>query len=123
MLGLSLGRILYLTKGVATVRAFSQLMEEWEYHFAGTAMQSVKYVMAKNSSFVYPSTVPLEGMNDLTRPTVYKFHNSIAYEYLDTTHVGLELDYVEVLAALCETLYQVYDKLHHEETYRYEPNV
>lgn len=117
-LGLGLGKIVHLSKGLSIVRAFSQLMEEWEYYIAGTAMQSVKYMMAKNSPCIYPQTVPLEGMSDLSRPTLYKFQNAITYEYLDDVNVGLEIDYLEVLPALCEVLYQVYDKLYHEESFR-----
>jgi hypothetical protein len=116
-LGLGLGKIVHLSKGCSIIRAFSQLMEEWEYYIAGTAMQSVKYMMAKNSPCIYPQTVPLEGMTDLSRPSLYKFQNAITYEYLDDVNVGLELDYLEVLPALCEVLYQVYDKLYHEETF------
>lgn len=119
-LGLGLGRIVHLPKGLPIVRAFSQLMEEWEYYIAGSAMQSVKYVMAKSSPCLYPQSAPLEGMTDLTRPSVYKFQSSITFEYLDDVNIGLELDYLEVLPALCEVLYQVYDKLHHEETFRYD---
>lgn len=122
-LGLGLGRIVHLPKGLPIVRAFSQLMEEWEYYIAGSAMQSVKYVMAKSSPCLYPQSVPLEGMTDLTRPSVYKFQSNITFEYLDDVNIGLELDYLEVLPALCEVLYQVYDKLHHEETFRYDDKI
>lgn len=117
-LGLGLGRIVHLPKGLPIIRAFSQLMEEWEYYIAGTAMQGMKYVMAKNSPCIYPQTVALEGLSDLTRPSVYKFQNSITYEYLDDVNVGLDMDYLEVLPALCEVLFQVYDKLYHVETFR-----
>jgi hypothetical protein len=38
------------------VRAFLQLLEEYEYYFAGTAVQSVKYLMAKTSPTMFPAT-------------------------------------------------------------------
>jgi hypothetical protein len=106
--------MLSINPGTATVRAFSQLLEEWEYFMSGSAMQGMKYVMAKNSNCVYPQTIPADGsMSDLTRPTVYKFNNAVVYEYLHVTHVAFELDYVETLSSLCEALYQLYDKLFH----------
>jgi hypothetical protein len=36
------------------VRAFLQLLEEYEYHFAGTTFQSMKYMLAKNSPTMFP---------------------------------------------------------------------
>ena len=36
------------------VRAFLQLLEEYEYYFSGTTVQSVKYLMAKNSPSMFP---------------------------------------------------------------------
>lgn len=119
MLGMSLARILFLPGGMPTVRGVAQLIEEWEYYNSGTAMQSVKYMMAKNSSCIYPQTVALEGANDFARPTIFKFNSSVVYEYLDTTHIALELDYIEVLIALCDTLHNIYGKLFHEETFGY----
>ncbi len=110
--------MLSLNPGTATVRAFSQLIEEWEYYNAGTAMQSVKYMMAKNSPCVYPQTIPADGnMTDLTRPLVYKFNNNVVYEYLDVTHIAFDLDYLEVLRSLCDVLYKLYDKLFHVECF------
>ena len=115
---LSLGRILHLPKGLPLVRAFSQLMEEWEYFFSSTAMQGVKYVMARNSAAPFPQTQIKEGNAELSRPSVFKFNNSVVYEYLDTTNVSVDLDYIEVLLALCDTLYEVYDKLFHEDCFK-----
>jgi len=54
-LALSLGKLLDASPtGVPLVRALTQLVEEWEYHMAGAAVQGVKYVTAKSSSCVYP---------------------------------------------------------------------
>jgi len=107
----------YLPGGLPTVRAVAQLIEEWEYYHSGSAMQSMKYMMAKNSPCIYPQTVPVEGVTDLAKPTIFKFNSSVVYEYLDTTHIALELDYIEVLIALCDTLHNIYGKLFHEETF------
>eukprot|EP01038_Epipyxis_sp_PR26KG_P009417 gene9417-12683_t len=119
-LGLSISKILEVPSGSSTVRAFSQLMEEWEYfHSTGAAMQSVKFVMAKNSTCIYPQTIPVDGfINDLTRPSIYKFNNVIVYEYLEVPHIPFELDYVEVLLALCDSLTALYEKLLEEECYK-----
>ncbi len=120
-LGLSVSKILSLPAGISTVRAFSQLVEEWEYYHNGNTLQSVKYVMAKNSSCMYPQVTPLEGggMTDLQRPSVYKFNQTIVYEYLHIMHIPYQLDHVEVLIGLCDALSKLYDKILHEECYRY----
>lgn len=119
LLGLSIAKILFLKPGVATIRAFSQLIEEWEYHNSGTTMQSMKYVMAKTSPCVYPDVIPIEGLSDLTRgPNIYKFNNSIVYEFLQTPTIAYELDYCEVVINLCDIFYKLYENLFHKESYR-----
>jgi hypothetical protein len=85
----------------------------------GGTMQSVKFVMAKNSNCIYPHTIPIEGFTDLQRPNIYKFSSSVVYEYLQVPHIPFDLDYVEVLSALCEALSKLYDKFLHEECFRY----
>ena len=49
----STSSILTLARGAVTVKAFLQLLEEWEYYFAGSAMQSMKFVLARNSPCIY----------------------------------------------------------------------
>lgn len=43
-----------LVSGLGFVRAISQLLEEWDYFTAGSAIQGVKYMLAKNSPCIYP---------------------------------------------------------------------
>jgi hypothetical protein len=119
LLGLSIAKTLLLPVGTLTVRAFSQLMEEWEYYNSGNAMQSVKYVMAKTSPCVYPNTVPIEGMADLTRPSIYKFNNGVVYEYLQVFQIAFDLDYLEVVISLCDVFYKLYERLFHQESFRF----
>ena len=116
-LGLSISKILKLGHGLDIVRGFSQLLEEWEYMTSGSAMQSVKYVMAKNSSCIYPQMNPIDGLSDLLRPSVYKFNNVVVFEYLEDPHVAFDLDYVEVLYGLCDELITLYDSMISEECY------
>ena len=116
-LGLSISKIVTLKDGLPAVRAFSQLMEEWEYVHSGSTMQSVKFVMAKNSNCIYPQTSPIDGYSDLARPSVYKFHSTIVYEHLQLPHIPFELDYVEVFYSLCVELSKLYDKLISDECF------
>jgi hypothetical protein len=118
LLGLSIAKILLLPSGTSTVRAFSQLMEEWEYFNSGNAMQSVKYMMAKNSTSLYPNTIPIEGMSDLTRPSVYRFNNNVVYEFLQVYTLSYDLDYLEVVITLCDILYKLYENLFQQESFR-----
>ena len=50
------------------VRAFLQLLEEYEYYFSGTTVQSVKYLMAKNSPSMFPVSfvAPSSGSQNTT---------------------------------------------------------
>mmetsp|Transcript_9596 Transcript_9596/g.15968 ORF Transcript_9596/g.15968 Transcript_9596/m.15968 type:complete len:506 (+) Transcript_9596:29-1546(+) len=58
-LGVSIAGICGKTSpGLPTVRAFSQLLEEWEFVHSGATMQSVKLMMAKNSVCMYPQCNP-----------------------------------------------------------------
>jgi hypothetical protein len=93
-------------------------MEEWEYFNSGNAMQSVKYMMAKNSTSLYPNTIPIEGMSDLTRPSVYRFNNNVVYEFLQVYTLSYDLDYLEVVITLCDILYKLYENLFQQESFR-----
>jgi hypothetical protein len=35
----------------------AQLLEEWEYHFSNSAMQSMKYVLARSTPHAYPQAI------------------------------------------------------------------
>ena len=116
-LGSSMSNLLSLPAGPGVVRAAAQLLEEWEYYFSSLAMQGVKYVMARNSQFLYPQLSSMEYTVDNVKPMVYKFNNDVVYEHLVITHVPFELDYVEVFVNLCDTLHDLYDKLMHDECF------
>jgi hypothetical protein len=118
ILGLSISKVLEQNSIINIVRSFSQLIEEWEYHYSGTTMQSVKFVMAKNSPCLYPESVQ-QGVEELSRPSIYKFNNVVVYEYLEVPHLPFELDYIEVLLALLDSLSMLYDKLLHVDSYRF----
>jgi hypothetical protein len=132
-LGLSIFNLLDVKSGIATVRAFSQLLEEFEYYTSGTAMQGMKMLMAKNSVCVYPSLVVGGGdstpvsaeessaavtATSIPKPGLSKFQNVVIYERLRTPPLAMELDYVEVLVALCEALSKIYDRLFAAECYQ-----
>jgi hypothetical protein len=60
--GISLSKILELPSGSTTIKAMLQFLEEWEYYFASNTMQSMKYVMARNSNFIYPNFMPTDSI-------------------------------------------------------------
>lgn len=119
-LGLSVSRLLALPAGLMTARACAQLLEEWEYYLAGTAMQGVKYFTARPANCVYPASPALENLSDISKPTLYRFANTVVYEYLQTPHISFTLDYPEVVLSLCETLAKLYVRLgQHEDSYNH----
>lgn len=116
-LGLSLGKLLDMRSGALLVRALLQLFEEWEYAISGAAAQSMKWMLAKQSSLPYASSGALGSVEDPFRPSIYHFHGDVAYEHLVDAPTGLELDYFEVMHALCETLSLVYRKFLEEDCF------
>ena len=118
-LAASTSAIVALPSGFAAIRAFLQLLEEWEYYFAGTATQSMKFVLAKTSPCSFPvpliPTSSLGNEDELRLPSINKFDNNVIYEYLNTTHVPFELDYIEVLYSLCESVGALYNKFLSED--------
>ena len=123
-LGLSVSRILieHQSGGAIVVKAFAQLLEEWEYHFASSAMQSVRFVLAKNSISMYPQTShysATDGDADVSssRGNIHKFNGTIVYEHLLTPAVPFDLDYVEVTCSLSEVLMSLYDNFMQAECY------
>ncbi|CAE7722912.1 unnamed protein product, partial [Symbiodinium microadriaticum] len=116
-LGLSLSKILGLQNGPVTIRAFAQLLEEWEYMFASAPMQGMKYVMARSSAFALPQFNPNDGDADQIKSSIYKFNNDVVYEHLLCPHVPFDLDYLEVFHGLCDMLFALYGKLWHEDAF------
>jgi hypothetical protein len=152
-LALSLSKLLdaspQVVSGLPLVRAISQLVEEWEFHFAGAALQSVKLLtQSKTSNCVYPQFSRLAsedvGSEDIPvtpadrdgessgasttntssstsstasiavkiSPALFKFNNSVVYEFLLTPHVPFDvIDYTEVFISLCDALHSMYERL------------
>ena len=93
--------------------AISQLFEEWEYHFSPAHIQAMKYLLAKNSSTLYPSTD--FSIAEPDRVGIYKSQSEIVYEYLLTPHLPFELSFIEVFANLCDELTEFYEYMHSSE--------
>ena len=125
-LATSTSNVLLLPRGAATVKAFQQLLEEWEYNFAGPAMQSMKFVLAKNSPCIFPLSssgahvgisTGIDENEGFKPPSISKFDNLVVFEHLQITHVPFELDYVEVLVGLCDSLIALYSRFLSKECY------
>ncbi|KAG5180821.1 hypothetical protein JKP88DRAFT_200220 [Tribonema minus] len=124
-LGLSLARLLQSgCGGAAVVRGALQLFEEWEYHFAGNAAQSVRGLMAKVNTQTQGQGVEgggsASGGGEDNNPVVArlcKFGSEMVYEHLLTPPLPFALDYFEVFFSLCDIICQVYNKLMEEECY------
>jgi len=131
-LGFSLARLLNLPNGTTFINSVCQLFEEWEYYFSGSAVQSVKYVLSRNSTSNYPQTLninnrsslqllttnePINTSKSFRPPSLSRFNNTIVYEVLQCPHLSQSLDYLQVLLSLCEVLTQLYSKLSHPDSY------
>lgn len=118
-LGLGLARVVNLGDGVMALRGCSQLMEEWEYHFASPAVQSMKFMLSRSTDSHFPTTVnaPLE--TDV-KPTVARVGQKVVYEHLITPHIPCNLDYFQVVFALAEVLQQAYARFDVKELAQHE---
>ena len=118
-LALSLGKLLDMPAGAVTVEALWQLIQEYEYHFANSAMQMVRYTTARNSECMYPQLNPREeGEEEAAKANLFRFGNEVVYLHLQTPHVAFELDYREVLFSLCDVLGLLYNKFVDEEIWQ-----
>eukprot|EP01041_Mallomonas_annulata_P000497 gene497-941_t len=118
-LGTSISKILELNGNKPLITCMIQLFEEWEYYCANFSIQTMKYVMVKNSNHAFPSqaSIPFT-LEAPIRGTLHKFNNDIVYQYLVTPHVPFSLDFVEVLSCLLNIFKKFYDKiLKNEENY------
>ena len=115
--------ILALNSGTLRVSAFLQLLEEWEYYYAGAAVQSVKFVLARNSLSMYPllgsqTDLGYNEDDEMKSPSISKFEGVVFYEHLNIMHVPFELDYYEVLVGLCDVMDALYAKFLCEECFK-----
>ena len=107
------------------IKSLCQLMEEYDFYASNLAIQGMKSMMAKNTPFMYPQAIINNDIEDdsqpsqLYKPCIYKYQNSVVFEQFKTPHIPFQLDYMEVLISLCDTLNRFYDMvLHLEESYR-----
>jgi len=102
------------------LKSLNQLIEEFEYFISGSAMQYTRLMMAHTIAGPYPQIIQSDTEEDQSmKATIYKFQNTVAYEFLKTPTINFQLDYVEVVISFCDTLTRLYDQLASEDNYRY----
>lgn len=120
-LGMSLARLAQGGGGAGLVKSILQLLEEWEYHFAGSATQSVRSMLAKGVDTPYPSSTisqePAKPQEEPVVPKLFKFANDVVYEHLLTPQVPFSLDYFQVFFSLSDIICLVYNKFMDDECY------
>lgn len=105
----------------SVLKSLNQLIEEFEYFISGSAMQYTRLMMARNITCPYPQIIQSDADEDqVMKASIYKFQNTVAYEFLKVPPINFQLDYVEVVIAFCDTLTRLYDQLASEDNYRYE---
>lgn len=121
VLGFALGNLLEVSPGSKMVRAFHQLLEEFDYYCATPAAKSVKLLRAKN---VEPAPHMRDGYNPSmkgtsvsgggdddhapVRPILKKLGKDVAYAQLELPNIPCTLDYCEVVCSLCDVLSLLY---------------
>jgi hypothetical protein len=107
-LGVSLGPLLQLPSGPPFVRALLQLFEEFQYHFARSAVQNMKIIKSRGSRAAAPAGGSSE---DDLRPQLQRMGGEVLYAYLLTPHIAHPLSASQVLQCLCELMPHAYRKL------------
>jgi hypothetical protein len=105
-LGVSIAPLLQLENGWNFVRACSQLMEEYEYHFANVAVQGMKILKALKFS-----NADEEMNRNSIKPGIHKVGGTVIYEFLRTPNIPCPLDYSQVVYSFADILTLVYRKL------------
>ncbi|KAG2382291.1 hypothetical protein C9374_005493 [Naegleria lovaniensis] len=108
-LGVSLAPLINYNDGYHFVRACSQLMEEYEYHYSSMAMQGMKILKAFTNTFVDEET-PIIPSQKTIKPVIHKSNGSVIYEFLQTPHIPCSLDYCQIVFSMCDILTFVYRK-------------
>eukprot|EP01080_Neovahlkampfia_damariscottae_P002800 gene2800-4208_t len=101
-LGLSISPLL-VCDGRNFIHSFSQLMEEYEYHYSNFAVQGIKMLKAFTSSLVDAG------------PTLNKVGGTIVYQYLKIPNIPCALDYYQVTLSLCDIMTFAYRKFMEQE--------
>ncbi|GLD96620.1 hypothetical protein PINS_up005303 [Pythium insidiosum] len=114
-LGLGLGRLMSEVRHAQFLALEGcQLLEELEFYFSSGTVQSMKLMVATNTT-LHP---PLHKMEDEAlysveepfRPTIYKCNQRPVFRRLLTPSIPFPLDYREVMLSLCDILALVYSK-------------
>ncbi|TDH71871.1 hypothetical protein CCR75_001072 [Bremia lactucae] len=111
-LGLGLGKLVEETPHPELLAMnCCQLLEELEFFFASTAVQSMKMMVATSSTLYDKENFDAYSTEEAFRPSVYKWNQRPMYRRLMTPPIPFPLDYREVLLSLCDILALVYSKL------------
>ena len=85
-LGLGIGELLSRSiNGATLVRAISQLLIEFDYHFSNAAGRGIKLMLAKDSEYYPDSSSRFD-----SKPVLHRCGKYVTYEYL----VGLSLIHI-----------------------------
>lgn len=86
-LGMSMAPLIQIDNGYEFVRACSQLLEEFEYHFSNMAVQGMKILKAFTNNFVDDDTPPVITSQKTIKPSIHKSNGSVVYEFLQTPNI------------------------------------
>jgi hypothetical protein len=128
-LGISLSKLVQESKNMGVlVLGCLQLFDEYEYFFSSNARQNVRFMMAKPGPLYFPeeeikmveavAVATAEGTeagsSQALRTAISKWEKEVVYRHLWKPSIPFELDYIEVIFSLCETLLQLYSRFKSE---------
>ena len=116
-LALSLGKMAMKKPSCGIERSMLQLWEEFEYYFASTAVQFLKYNTSRSADCFIPHLGTNAANFDAGNVGLCRFSSEVVYAELQTPHLAFELSYVEVLKSLLTSLEQVYNRFVEEESW------
>jgi hypothetical protein len=141
-LGISVSKLVQESKNLHDlVLGCLQLFDEYEYYFASNTKQNVRFMMAKPGPLYHPvagvevvvekekkedrekkeekgekEKKDEEEVHKALRTHINRWEKEVVYRHLWKPSIPCELDYVEVIFSICETLLQLYAKFMSENT-------
>jgi len=125
VLGISMGPILQWAQSLQYLRAISQLMEEYDYHYSHAAVKGMKIIKSKALTYMaerqekkkkemdslntVDTDIPVEEPeSNILKPVT--IDTGQAFEQLQTPFYPRALDYYQIVFTLCDILTLIYRK-------------
>jgi len=110
LLGVNFSKLLRIQNIPTYIRSSAQMLEEFDYFISNMSSSVSTSTFSKAPSMIAKASVNLDNEFEVVKPKLHKIGNTVTYEFLITFNIPCELDYFQIIYALCEVLKLVYSK-------------